>query len=231
MKIRTRTASVLGAGAALTLLLAGCSGETAANPAGPVGDPQRGGTLTLAFNTDAQSVDPVTCAIGIGIGPCQAIYGALLYYDLEAGEITPGMAESFTSEDGKTWTLKLRPGLTFTDGTPFNAEAIAFNWDRILDPALLSPSMAAAKSITWSVVDDTTLAVTSNEVNHQLPFLLTEPLAFVASPTAISRRLLFPMGNRPERIYSRFKARSPRSGNELIRPMAGSATPGTSNVT
>ncbi|ABH00092.1 probable ABC peptide transporter, substrate binding component (plasmid) [Rhodococcus jostii RHA1] len=144
--------------------------------------------MTLAFNTDAQSVDPVTCAIGIGIGPCQAIYGALLYYDLENREITSGMAESFTSGDGKVWTLKLRPGMTFTDNTPFNAEAVAFNWQRTLDPSLLSPSMAAAKSITWSVVDDTTLTVTSNEVNHQLPFLRTEPLAFVGSPTAITQK-------------------------------------------
>ncbi len=46
------------------------------------------------------------------------MYGALLYYDTETGEIQPGMAESFTTEDGKVWTLKLRPGLTFTDGTP-----------------------------------------------------------------------------------------------------------------
>ncbi|PTR21612.1 peptide/nickel transport system substrate-binding protein [Rhodococcus sp. OK519] len=186
MKIRSRTAAVLSAGAALTLLVTACSGESTATTGGPAGDPQRGGTLTMAFNTDAQSVDPVTCAIGIGLGPCQAIYGALLYYDLDADEITPGMAESFSSEDGKVWTLKLRPGMTFTDGTPFDTEAVAFNWNRILDPALLSPSMAAAKSITWNVVDDTTLTVTSNEVNHQLPFLLSEPLAFVASPTAIS---------------------------------------------
>ncbi len=124
----------------------------------------------------------------IGVAPCQAVYGALLYYDFETGEITPGMAESFTSDDGKVWTLKLRPGLTFTDGTPFDAAAVAFNWDRILDPALLSPSRAAAQTITWNVVDETTLTVTSNEVNHQLPFQLTESLAFVASPTAIAQK-------------------------------------------
>jgi peptide/nickel transport system substrate-binding protein len=188
LRIRKRAAAVLGAGASLSLFLTSCSGGPAAGAGEPAGDPQNGGTVTVSFNTEAQSVDPVSCAIGIGLGPCQAIYGALLYYDLEALEITPGMAESFTSEDGKTWTLKLRPGVTFTDGTPLNAEAVAFNWQRTLDPAQLSPSMAAAKSITWSVVDDTTLSVVSNEVNHQLPFLLTEPLAFVGSPTAITQK-------------------------------------------
>ncbi|MBQ7803112.1 ABC transporter substrate-binding protein [Rhodococcus sp. (in: high G+C Gram-positive bacteria)] len=188
MKIRNRAAAALSAGAAISLLLTSCSGGSSATAGEPEGDPQNGGTVTFAFNTDAQSVDPVTCAIGIGVGPCQAIYGALLYYDLEAREITPGMAESFTSADGKTWTLKLRPELTFTDGTPFNAEAVAFNWQRALDPSMLSPSLTAAKGITWSVVDSTTLTVVANDVNYQLPFLLSEPLAFIGSPTAIQSK-------------------------------------------
>lgn len=185
MKIRRRAASAFGAGAALTLLLAGCSSGTATNTGQPVGDPQRGGTVAIAFNTDAQSVDPATCVIGIGLGACQAIYGALLYYDLKTREIVPGMAESFTSEDGKTWTLKLRPALTFTDGTPFNAEAVAFNWNRILDPAVMSSARPAVTSVGWTVADETTLRITSNAVNHQLPFALTESLAFIASPAAI----------------------------------------------
>lgn len=116
------------------------------------------------------------------------MYGALLNYDFDTGEIEPGMAESFTTEDGKTWTLKLRPGLTFTDGTPFDAAAVAFNWDRALDPALLSPSAAVAKTIDWEVVDPTTLSVTAQDVNYQLDFGLTEALAYIASPTAIKEK-------------------------------------------
>ena len=188
MKTRSRILMALSAGAALTLSLSSCSSDSTATPSDQAGEPQRGGILTYSYNSDAQSVDPATCAIGIGVAPCQAVYGGLLYYDLGSGEITPGMAESFSSEDGKVWTLALRPGLTFSDGTPFNAESVAFNWQRILDPKMLSPSAAAAKSISWSVVDENTLTVTSNEVNHQLPFMLTESLAFVGSPTAITQK-------------------------------------------
>nr|WP_245664527.1 ABC transporter substrate-binding protein [Nocardia grenadensis] len=178
--------SSVGAVAAGILLLTSCAGLTTVERQ-PAGEPRHGGTVTLAWNTEAQSVDPVTCAIGIGVGPCQAIYGALLYYDPETRSVVPGMAESFTSQDGKHWTLKLRPGVTFTDGTPFDAAAVAFNWQRALDPSMLSPSRAAARTMSWRVLDASTLAVTSTEVNHQLPYQLTESLAFVGSPTAIER--------------------------------------------
>ncbi|WP_068166023.1 ABC transporter substrate-binding protein [Rhodococcus phenolicus] len=187
MKIRPRLMAAAGLGTAVTLFLSACGGEPASSGASG-GDPVRGGTLVYSYNTEAQSVDPATCAIGIGVAPCQAVYGALLYYDTETGEIQPGMAESFTTEDGKVWTLKLRPGLTFTDGTPFDAAAVAFNWDRILDPALLSPSASVAGNIAWEVVDPATLRITSDEVNYRLDFGLTEALAYIASPTAIREK-------------------------------------------
>ena len=187
MRIRYRVTTAVSAGAAIALLLTSCSGVAAVERK-PAGEPRRGGTVALGWNTEAQSVDPVTCAIGIGVGPCQAIYGALLYYDAETREIVPGMAESFTSKDGKVWTLKLRPGVMFTDGTPFDAAAVAFNWQRALDPSQLSPSRAAAQMIGWQVLDPTTLRVTSEKANYQLPYQLTEPLAFIGSPTAIQRK-------------------------------------------
>ncbi len=152
MKIRPRLVTAAAIGAAVTLFVSACGGE-AASPAGPAGEPVRGGTLVYAFNTESQSVDPATCAIGIGVAPCQAVYGALLNYDFDTGEIEPGMAESFTTEDGKTWTLKLRPGLTFTDGTPFDAAAVAFNWIALSIPrccrrAPPSPRRSTGRSST-----------------------------------------------------------------------------------
>ncbi|WP_235015167.1 ABC transporter substrate-binding protein, partial [Parafrankia sp. Ea1.12] len=74
------------------------------------------------------------------------------------GEIRYQMAESFTTTDnGRTFTLKLRPGLVFSDGTPLNAEAVKFNWDRLKDPASASPSAAEAAMVaSTEVVDDVT---------------------------------------------------------------------------
>lgn len=187
MKMRPRAAAAIGTAVAMAVLSTGCSGSS--SPAGASSaEPQRGGTLTYAFNTEAQSVDPATCAIGVGMHPCQAIYGALMYYDPESREFEPGLAESFTTDDGRTWTLTLRPNLTFTDGTALDASAVAFNWDRILDPAQLSRAATVARTLRWEVVDPLTLRVVSEDVNYQLPLALTEDLAFVGSPAAIEQK-------------------------------------------
>lgn len=61
-----------------------------------------------------------------------AIYGELFHLG-SGGKITPDLATSYTfSPDAKTVTVNLRQGVKFTDGTPFNAQAVAFNWERDL---------------------------------------------------------------------------------------------------
>ena len=53
----------------------------------------------------------------------------------EQGEIIPGAAESWTvSEDGLVWTFKMRPGATWSDGTPVTADDFVFSWRRLMDP-------------------------------------------------------------------------------------------------
>src|SRR2546428_10890195 len=53
----------------------------------------------------------------------------------DSTEVIPGLAESWTtSPDGMTWTFKLRRGVRFHDGTPLDAAAVKFTFDRIIDP-------------------------------------------------------------------------------------------------
>ena len=60
------------------------------------------------------------------------VYESLVQIDGN-GKIIPELATSWEpSADFKTWTFELRPGVKFHDGTPFNAEAVKFNYDRIL---------------------------------------------------------------------------------------------------
>jgi peptide/nickel transport system substrate-binding protein len=177
---------LLAAVAAATLALAGCSWNASSDVGnnGDAGTPVKGGDLVLAINTDATSLDPALCGVN-GWTQCEPIFSTLLRYDIEAQEFTPNLAESFESDDGKVWTLKLRSGVKFSDGTDFNAEAVAFNWDRIKDPATQSMAARTASSMRWEVVDDLTLEVTLDKPNYQLPYSLQYGMGFIGSPTAI----------------------------------------------
>ncbi|GAA0983958.1 ABC transporter substrate-binding protein [Acrocarpospora macrocephala] len=119
---------------------------------------------------------------------CAALYGTLARYSFEDQKFEPAMAESFESADGKVWTLKLRSGTKFTDGTPYDAEAVAFNWERLKDPALLSFAGYWLSQMTWKVVDPLTLEITLASTNYQFPWALQYDLGSIGSPTAIKAK-------------------------------------------
>ncbi|MFC6148743.1 MULTISPECIES: ABC transporter substrate-binding protein [Mumia] len=178
VKSRSLTVAV-----ALGLVLAGCGGGGSDDDGGPVGEPKQGGTLTYAVNVETVSLDPAFCTLSFD--RCAPIFGTLLRYDVDKQQFVGQMAESFESTDGKSWTLKLRDGVTFSDGTPYDAEAVVYNWDRIKDPKTLAPSARYTQGLTWKVVDPLTVAVTSEVPNFQLPWALTQGLSTIGSPKAI----------------------------------------------
>src|SRR5579859_2366146 len=92
-----------------------------------------GGSLTIGTFTETPGFDPVT-NIGTGVTggmELAAVYDNLLVYDTATGTYVPKVAESLTSDASQTvWTLKLRPGIKFTDGTPYDSAAVVFNLKR-----------------------------------------------------------------------------------------------------
>ncbi|MVZ91195.1 ABC transporter substrate-binding protein [Microbacter sp. ANSKLAB05] len=200
----SRITGLVAAAAAVSLVAAcGQGGTTAADgstsqetgneafgtsgPA-PEGEPQSGGTIRWAYATEPVSVDSANCGASMSWMACTAIYGSLVTFDPRTLEYGPGLAETFDSEDGRTWTITLRPDLTFSDGTPLDAEAVAFNWERAADPVNRNPSRDAAESMEWEVVDDRTIQVTLAEPNFQFPTQLYTGLGMIGSPTAIKER-------------------------------------------
>jgi peptide/nickel transport system substrate-binding protein len=84
-----------------------------------------------------------------------AIYDELIHIDPTTHEITPGLAASVTGNaDATVWTIKLRPNLEFSDGTPLDAAAVKANWDRLADPATASPARTVVTGMTSYVVVD-----------------------------------------------------------------------------
>src|SRR5579872_2898160 len=103
----------------------------------PAAAQKQGGTLTVGLETDIPGFDHLR--VGVYATAAETAAGAM--FDTlttldDEGAPQPRLALSWThADDFKTWTFKLRPGVKFQDGTPFNAAAVAFNYQRMLDPA------------------------------------------------------------------------------------------------
>lgn len=107
--------------------------------------------------------------------------------DPSMSEIVPDLAKSWTnSENGLIWTFKLRQGVKFSDGTPFDAEAVKFSLDRVLDPELGSPNRSQLKNIVEvKIVDPNTVEIVTAKPSPTLFEKLAETYASINSPTAV----------------------------------------------
>jgi peptide/nickel transport system substrate-binding protein len=122
------------------------------------------------------------------------MYDALTLWDLSSAEkasaVIPGLATEWKVDDAdkKKWVFKLRSGVTFHDGSPFNADAVVWNVDKVLkqdalqfDPSQVGvtasrmPTLASARKI-----DDMTVELVTKEPDSFLPINLTN--LFMASP-------------------------------------------------
>lgn len=102
------------------------------------GMPVMGGTLTIA-DDEPPTFDPRVSGATNWWRTAYAVFDTLLYQEPGTLNFQPGLAQSWeVGSDGRTCTLRLRQGVTFHDGEPFNAEAVKYTFDSIMDPALKS---------------------------------------------------------------------------------------------
>jgi peptide/nickel transport system substrate-binding protein len=148
-----------------------------------------GGTLIYGLTLTPSGIDPhVHASSELGI-PLTSVYDTLVWQDL-GGEFVPGLAKSWeVSDDGLTYTFHLRDDVVFHDGTPFNAQAVKFNFDRIADPATKSQKAVfmLGPYESTEIVDDYTVKVHFKE--PYAPFLDSASQVYLgmASPTAVEK--------------------------------------------
>lgn len=158
----TRARSTLVTGLVLmmgTALLVGCAAGTEGSAGSQTsGDPVEGGTLALSISAEPGCLDSHSIS-----ATQQALLGRIIYDNLvtldEDGELAPYLADSWDiSEDGKTYTFHLQEGVTFSDGSPWNAEALQLNFEHMRDPATKSPLAAAyiAPYVDGTIIDEYT---------------------------------------------------------------------------
>ncbi|CAA9584345.1 MAG: Oligopeptide ABC transporter, periplasmic oligopeptide-binding protein OppA [uncultured Thermomicrobiales bacterium] len=103
------------------------------------GEPTPGGTLRMAISEEPDQLDPAR-TIELLAGQLMGNVLDALVYIGDDGLPHGWVAESWQiAPDGKVITFKIRPGIKFHDGTPLDAAAVKFGYDRILDPAMAAP--------------------------------------------------------------------------------------------
>jgi peptide/nickel transport system substrate-binding protein len=187
MRVRLTATALVTAAA---LLLAGCSGSSATPAASGDGKPVAGGDATFVISGRTWAhLDVAAPAVTPIKGLINTIYDGLLRMTPD-GKIVPWLAKSYeTSPDRLSWTFHLQEGVTFTDGTPFNAEAVKFNLERQVDPDQRAGEGGnLPQDLTVEVVDEHTAVVKLSEPDEALPSALaTTAVGLMASPTAVKK--------------------------------------------
>jgi peptide/nickel transport system substrate-binding protein len=179
MKTRARPLASIFSGFGIAILLFVSPGHAQ----------KQGGAITVGQELDIPGFDPLK----VGVFDTSAETAAAAIFDTlttldDNGEPQPKLALSWThSDDYKTWTYKLRPGVKFHDGTPFNAQAVKDNFDRQKDPA---NNCRCAFYIAFihdvQAPDEFTVVYNLNDPSVKLPALMSLQGAnnVIQSPTA-----------------------------------------------
>lgn len=154
----------------------------AVNAAGPM-------TMTIANQADVVKMDPAYTTDTPTSNVTNQIFDRLVQRD-NKGIVIPGLASSWTvSKDMLVWTFHLRKDVVFHDGTPFNARAVKFTFDRLKDPAMASPGAKDVKGIKEVVVkDDYTVEFVLASPNVAfLDMIIMSQRCAIVSPAAVQK--------------------------------------------
>lgn len=213
----TILASALAAG----LVMTGCArgdgepSEPATEPASQVedtftegmvhiteaGEPKQGGTLTWIGLSEPRSLDPAQTLPAATTGGMELIniYDTLLRYDAESGSLVPQLAEKVeANDDHSEFTITLREGVAFSDGTPLDAEAVVWSMERY------GKSERAPEGILWNAnvaeiaaTDDLTVVITLHDSYPRFTNMLSTGPGMIVAPSSEAGAEFAPIGAGP----------------------------------
>jgi peptide/nickel transport system substrate-binding protein len=206
---RFRSRSRLSVLVALALVAGACGGDGDGG-GGPAGGGGQAGTIVIGTTDSLQnSFDPAESYDYFGGEVITNTAETLLTYAPNATEPSPLLAAKMpdVSDDGRTYTFELRPGVKFHDGTPLNAEAVKFSLLRARDFGAKNPEAAGFLLSGIEAVETpspTTVVIRLSEPNVTFPARLAYNVAAIVSPTAYKDHVLTGAEEGPE-VTARYK--------------------------
>ncbi|MYJ32837.1 MAG: hypothetical protein F4067_09555 [Acidimicrobiia bacterium] len=148
-----------------------------------------GTEINMGVFSETRGLDPIiTSGSGVtGMTELSTLYDQLIVYDHNLGDYRPHLAESLSSNDDLTeWTLTLRPGITFPDGTPLDTAAVHYSLQRfVTEDALNGSSAFIAWVEEFEIVDDLTMVLHLDRPWGTFPYALADEPGMVVNPTVV----------------------------------------------
>jgi peptide/nickel transport system substrate-binding protein len=158
--------------------------------------PVKGGTLTWGRGGDSVTLDLAQATDGESIKAGIQVLENLVIFRKDTMDVEPQLATSWeVSKDGLVWTFKLRKGVKFHDGTPFNANAVKVSFERVIDKNHPShkygtwryPALGLGPVKEVRIIDDYTVALRTEKPYAPLVANLALWLCPILSPAAIEK--------------------------------------------
>lgn len=192
--MNSRQALSIGA-VTLGVALSGCGtssaqGTGAATHSGSAvtAAPVRGGTLNVGIDSDFVTLDPAMSSALIDRQAFINIFDPLLKLS-PTMQVEPNLVTHWTvASGGTTYTLFLRHGVKFQDGTPFNAQAVIYNWQWEMNPANASPRLSDLSLVTHLAAPNPyEVVITLKAPYSAFLSVLTGRTGMISSPAAMKK--------------------------------------------
>ncbi|HEX5613753.1 MAG TPA: ABC transporter substrate-binding protein [Acidimicrobiia bacterium] len=203
--------------AVLALAGAACGGGDSGDPDSDdttpttVGTPQPGGSLTVGIEAESNGLNPTSSSFAVsGTLMATAVFDTITKFD-DNEEPQPYLAEKLDPNDDFTeWTITLRPGITFHDGTPLTSEAIKATIEAQRSDALVGIAVRPVLADPpVEIIDELTATVKLTRSLPYFPAYVTTQLGMIASPKWLAEakadpeKNQFPVGTGPYKMKSR----------------------------
>jgi peptide/nickel transport system substrate-binding protein len=166
-------------------------------------------SVVMAMTLEPPGLDPTA-------GAASAIAEITLYNVFETltkihpnGSVTPLLAESWeVSPDLRTYTFRLRRGVRFSNGEPFNASTVKFSFDRAGGEKSTNKDKRTFANVTTQVVDEHTVVLLNKEIDPDFLFLMGQATAVMVEPKSADTNATQPVGTGPFRLENWAKGSS-----------------------